>query len=359
MNHFMRNTPLSFDSPLPRRLAESFAATAAASLYGTIVAYRNRYYDWRRSGHTTKIKRPVISIGGIRAGGSGKTPAVMLLAGFLQQLDYEVAVLSRGYKRSVRSPLQVAPGEPVPWKHIGDEPAMIRLACPHVWLGIGSSRSLNAKLLLPRMGERSLFLLDDGFQHRTLHRDLDIVCIHETIFSDRLLPQGFLREPIEVLSRAHIFFLIAAEHRIGPIREVGERLKEQFPAIDQFILIEKKEGWVNLKSGETAQSLPCQTPVAFCGIARPERFFESITACAITPCRKITFPDHYTYTENDFFPMRELYSNGLITTEKDAVRLRELQGIEAEKIWYLKIRLQFSENDSLGKFQHYITNIDQ
>ena len=354
----MQRVPLSFDSPLPRWLSKSPAATAAAALYGSIVAHRNRYYDRHRH-HLTTINRPIISIGGIRAGGSGKPPTVMLLAELLRQLDYEVAVLSRGYKRTDRSPLQLAPGETVPWDRIGDEPAMIRCACPYAWLGIGPNRSLNAKLLLQRMGSRSLFLLDDGFQHRGLYRNLDIVCIHESILTDRLLPQGFLREPLQALERAHIFFLIAAENRVAQIRDAGKRLKARFPAIEQFLLIQKKEGWVNLQSGETTESLLFQTPVAFCGIARPERFFDLVSASGITPCRRIIFPDHHRYTEHDFSSLRELYSNGLITTEKDAVRLRELRGIHVEKLWYLKVRLHFSENESLHRFHHYIRSIDQ
>ncbi len=343
---------LPFDSPLPRFIAKTPIAAAAAAIYGSIVTYRNRYYD-RRS-LLPNVKYPVISVGGIRAGGSGKTPSVILISGILQSLGYEVAVLSRGYKRSVRFPVQLAPNEHPEWKLIGDEPAMIRNNCPFVWLGIGADRILNAKIIQQKMSSKSVFLLDDGFQHRRLHRDLDIVCIHESIFSDRMLPQGFLREPIEELSRAHMFFLIASEYNIERIGELGERLKNRFPATEQFKLLYKKVSWVNLKSGEKADLPPFKTPVALCGIARPERFFETITSYGITPLRKIVFPDHHYYKKYDFYTLRELYSNGVVTTEKDAVRLRDIREVDTEKTWYVKMGLQFYDNESLNRFMHYI-----
>ncbi|MBN1577748.1 MAG: tetraacyldisaccharide 4'-kinase [Chitinispirillaceae bacterium] len=354
----MPQSPSLFDSPLPRWLAESPAAAGAASLYGAAVRFRNGRYDRCRR-RAKAVNRPVISIGGIRAGGSGKTPAVMLLAGMLQRFGYQVAVLSRGYKRIERSSLQLAPGETAPWERIGDEPAMIRSVFPQTFLGIGADRYRSATLLRERMGARSMFLLDDGFQHRAMHRNLDIVCIHESIFSDRLLPQGFLREPVAALSRAQILFLICAEERIGQMKAVGERLAGQFPAIEQFLLTQKKEGWVNMASGEMTDSLPFENPVACCGIARPERFFDLVSAGGIIPCKKVAFPDHYHYTEYDFSSLRELYSQGLITTEKDAVRIRDIPNIPGDRLWYVKVRLQFAENKSLHRFNHYINSIDQ
>ncbi|MBN1308215.1 MAG: tetraacyldisaccharide 4'-kinase [Chitinispirillaceae bacterium] len=352
----MHRPPLSFDSPLPQWLADSPAAAGAASLYRTAVRLRNGWYDLRR---TRVINRPVVSIGGIRAGGSGKTPAVMLIAGILRHLDYQVAVLSRGYKRTGRSSLLLAPGETAPWEFIGDEPAMIRAACPQVFLGIGADRYRNAALLQKKMEARSMFLLDDGFQHRAMHRNLDIVCIHESILSDRLLPQGWLREPVAALVRAHLFFLICAEGGIGRMIEVGKRLSGRFPAIEQFLLIPKKEGWVHMASGKITDSPPFKSPVAFCGIARPDRFFNLLSASGVNPCKKVAFPDHYRYTEYDFSSLRELYSHGLITTEKDAVRLRDMPNIPGERLWYVKVRLQFAENKSLHRFSHYIKSIDQ
>ena len=350
-------TPLRFDSPLPRWLASLPPAAWCAALYGAAAESRSSRFD-RQPHLLEKINAPVISIGGIRAGGTGKTPAVMLIAEILKNLGCTVAVLSRGYKRSGSGPQRIAPDENVRWELIGDEPAMIRGRIPGIWLGIGADRFGNARILRDKIGDSAVFLLDDGFQHRRLHRDLDIVCIHESILSDRLIPQGFLREPLQSLSRAHVFFLIASEDRVDRIKEVGKKLADIFPAAGQFLLVHQVIGWVNFHTGAQTTSLPCEHPLALCGIARPERFFSMVDSMGIKPCRTVTFPDHFHYAEYHIRPLRELYSQGLITTEKDAVRLRGLSNIPEERSWYLKIQLKFAENESLHRFHHYIRSID-
>ena len=123
-----------------------------------------------------------------------------------------------------REPAVIAPDGAVDWEQTGDEPAMIRAACPGIWLGIGADRSENAKVLDSKMGERAVLLLDDGFQHRRLHRNADIVCLHTGVFDDRLLPQGYLREPVGALARADAFFLIGSgrhDDRIAYVTESG------------------------------------------------------------------------------------------------------------------------------------------
>jgi tetraacyldisaccharide 4'-kinase len=346
----------SFDSPLGFPIAGSPIVSGAALLYRTVIDMRNRFFD-RHPGRIVQAGRPVISVGGIRAGGSGKTPATMLLIDCLSPCGYDIAVVSRGYKRKTRKPLLVVPGDRMTWEQIGDEPAMMRNAYPGIWLGIGADRSLSITGLRQRMGKKMLFLLDDGFQHRRLHRDLDIVCIHDSIFADRLLPQGYLREPLESLSRAHVLFLVTSERRIAQMREVGKKLSQRFPSIDQFILINKIEGWVNALTGEMAPKLPFSTPVALCGIARPQRFFESLDEQGVHYCKKMIFPDHYNYREGDFSSFRKLYSQGFVTTEKDIVRLKSKKMIPLERLWYLKMRLHFAENDSSDRFNNYIKGI--
>ena len=346
-----RNTPLS--SPLPKWLARSPVASGASRLYREVIDRRNTWYR-RHPRFVEHVRPPVFSIGGIRAGGTGKTPAVMLLLEILQRQGYTAGVLSRGYKRTGKEPVIVAPEDKVVWEQTGDEPAMIRNASPQAWLGIGSERTANAAVLQERMGDRAVLLLDDGFQHRRLHRDADIVCIHETVFEDRLLPQGYLREPVESLERANVFFLIGTPQQKEQLSAVGERLSVLFPGIPHYLLYQEFAGWVNVHNKTENTELPFEAPVALCGIARPGRFFDLIEASGIKPVRKMAFPDHYRYRDYDFSLLRKLYSHGLITTEKDAVRLSSRVEIPEDCLWYLKVRLQFSENESFNRFNHYI-----
>ena len=124
------------NTPLPRWIASSPVAALASRLYGAAVHLRNRRYD-RHPDTAVGVHVPVISIGGIRAGGTGKTPTALLLAELLQQQGYTVGLLSRGYKRTGRQPVIVAPDETIDWERTGDEPAMLRAAVPGIWLGIG------------------------------------------------------------------------------------------------------------------------------------------------------------------------------------------------------------------------------
>lgn len=345
----------SFDSPLPGWLARCPAVSLAAVLYGTATGFRNNCFD-RFSGMRTAVRKPVVSVGGIRAGGSGKTPTVMLLTGLLQEQGYQVGVLSRGFRRRGRKPIHCSPDSTVDWRMVGDEPAMIKNAFPGVWLGIGADRAESAAALQQKMGIRSVFLLDDGYQHRKLHRDVDIVCIHESVLRDRCIPQGYLREPVRALKRADLFFLISSEQEVEQMKEVGSQLKKYFPSTQQFLLTQHVAGWVNTTTGEAADTLPFTNPVVLCGIARPDRFLSLLSASGITPAKTLFYPDHHPYTEYDILSLRELYSQGLVTTEKDAIRMQDLSVVPAEGLWYLKMRLNFRENDSLNRFNHYITS---
>lgn len=344
----------SFQSPLPSWLARSPLATVLAGVYGAAVRNRNQGYDSGRK-KISRINRPVLSIGGLRAGGTGKTPSVMFLIEQLTGMHIQAAVLSRGYHRKTQGQRIVTPedGEVV-WEEVGDEPAMLRTAYPDISLGIGIERYQSAKQLEHYLDNRSVFLLDDGFQHRRFHRDIDIVCIHESIFSDRLLPQGYLREPLSALVRADILFLIGTKFQLPAMRELGRKLAKSYPHAEQFILLQKMAGWVHMESGEISDTIPCKHPIAFCGIARPERFFSFLASIGVQPSKNIAFSDHYRYRECDILSLRELYSQGLVTTEKDIVRLKGVPSVPVEKVWYLKIRLDFAEKESSDRFSHYI-----
>jgi len=345
-----------FDSPLPFWFADSIAAKFLSTTYGSIIRKRNLTFD-KNPGSLYKATFPVISIGGIRAGGTGKTPSAMLAGELLTDLGREVVFLSRGYRRTTKENFIARPQETVFWYDTGDEPAMLHAALPQSWLGIGADRSANAARISKSVGENAVFVLDDGFQHRKIRRDLDIVCISESVFTDRLMPSGYLREPVDSLSRADVAFIIGSDETAPALIALENKLARQFPHLDCYILTPQAHGWVNVVSGEQTESPDIKNPLAICGIARPERFFSTLRTLGISPCRQIAFSDHHRFTKNDFCNFHELYSNGLVLTEKDAIRIAEFSSEISDKIWYLKIRLKFYSDDSLKRFNQKLRSI--
>jgi tetraacyldisaccharide 4'-kinase len=302
------------------------------------------------------VKSPVISIGGIRAGGTGKTPCAMMVGEMLQEAGKTVAILSRGYRRKNKADFIAAPGEKIDWHDCGDEPAMLRSVLSNCWLGISAQRQRVAQQI-EVVAKDIVFILDDGFQHRQLQRDLDIVCVSESLFNDRMLPDGFLREPISSLSRAHVICLIGKIENSVQLSVLEEKIRNSYKQVDTFIAYPQPCGWVNVCTGEESKTLPFSDPVAMCGIARPERFFESLESLGINPCKKIAFSDHHSFTKDDFRDIHKLYSKGLVITEKDAIRINTFSSEISSKIWYLKVRLKFHSDDSTKRFKEKLQNI--
>ncbi|MGO8796792.1 MAG: tetraacyldisaccharide 4'-kinase [Candidatus Sulfotelmatobacter sp.] len=270
-----------------------------SSSYGGVVAARNAAYDrgWLRS---RSLPGPVISVGNVSAGGSGKTPFVILLGELLQARGIRFDVLSRGYGRRTRGVLLVDPGG-LP-RDFGDEPLLIarRLSAPVV---VGEDRYEAGRFAESRFGAQ-LHLLDDGFQHRGLARDFDIVLVTPEDARDRLLPAGRLREPLQSLRRADAVVLASGASA------------EAFPLAGEAV-------W-RVRRGILAQGIP-DRPVVFCGIARPQNFLLQLRAAGVDPTAEAFFRDHHAYTEKDVRDLLELRqrseAGGFVTTEKDAVNL--------------------------------------
>jgi tetraacyldisaccharide 4'-kinase len=198
----------------------------------------------------------------------------------------------------------------------GDEPLLIarRLGVPVI---VGESRYAAGRVAEQKF-QPQLHVLDDGFQHRSLARDFDIVLLTESDFDDRLLPSGRLREPLSSLRRADAIVLP---------RSVSEK---SFSVDDLTIESFARQGkliW-RMKREFTAPGAPA-TPIVFCGIARPQQFFVQVRAAGITPAAAVEFRDHHTYNGSDInrlLAMRgKLGAGGFLTTEKDAVNLGPLQ----------------------------------
>jgi tetraacyldisaccharide 4'-kinase len=349
----MKKAQKKFLSPLPDLIACSRVGLFACVIYWFAVTIRNKWFDLFTSA-SKKVNHPVISIGGVRAGGTGKTPASILVASLLQKAGYTTAFLSRGYRRNSKELKIVGPCENVDWKEIGDEPAMIHNAIPESWMGIYADRVTAAVELQKKISQKTVFLLDDGFQHRKLRRNLDIVCLHENAFDDKLIPQGYLREPLGSLKRAHAAFLIGDPQKTTHLKLL---LEKKYPILELFELLYKPRGYVHAKSKKHSEKLPFDSVTALCGIARPERFFNTLKQDGLTLQKEIVYPDHYQFRKDEIQSFHELYSHGLVTTEKDAIRLLDNKVASDGDFWYLKMELCFSSEDSLHRFNKLLNTI--
>jgi tetraacyldisaccharide 4'-kinase len=242
----------------------------------------------------------VISVGNLSAGGSGKTPFVLLLGELLKARGIKFDVLSRGYGRRSRGVRLVDPaGLP---QEFGDEPLLIarRLQVPVI---VGEDRYEAGCFAESKFGQQ-VHLLDDGFQHRALARDFDIVLVTPQDASDRLLPSGRLREPLRSLRRADAVVLASGAS------------VESFPVVGKMV-------W-RVRRGIVPQNVPPR-PVVFCGIARPQNFVLQLRAANIEPVAEAFYRDHHAYCEKDIRELIELKqrseAGGFVTTEKDAVNL--------------------------------------
>ena len=242
----------------------------------------------------------MISIGNLSAGGSGKTPFVMLLGELLKSRGVKFDVLSRGYGRRTRGVLLVDPAGLA--QEFGDEPLLIarKLQVPIV---VGEDRYEAGRFAEAKFGEQ-VHLLDDGFQHRALERDFDIVLVTPQDASDRLLPAGRLREPLSSLQRANAVVLASGA------------AEDSFPLQEKFV-------W-RVRRGIVAEGIP-ERPVVFCGIARPQNFVLQLRAANIEPTAQAFYRDHHLYSEKDVRELIDLRrhseAGGFVTTEKDAVNL--------------------------------------
>jgi tetraacyldisaccharide 4'-kinase len=256
-----------------------------------------------------RLRWPVISIGNLSTGGTGKTPLTIALAKALTGRGLHVDVLSRGYGRRSALALLVEAGGTA--EDFGDEPLVIaREAQVPVFL---AAERYEAGLLAERSSPSSLgvHLLDDGFQHRQLARDVDILLLSGRDLADHLLPAGNLREPLSAAERAHVIAIPADE-----------------PGVEKEI---KSRGWkAQIWRVRRQMEVPSvESPIAaFCGIARPSQFFQGLESAGLKLAARFAFPDHHNYTAADLDRIeseaRAAGAKSLLTTEKDRIRLGSL-----------------------------------
>jgi tetraacyldisaccharide 4'-kinase len=268
-------------------------------IYGAGVRVRNALYDRGTLGQR-RLQGPVVSVGNLSVGGTGKTPFVILLGELLKSRQVKFDILSRGYGRKSRGVALVDRNGTA--SEFGDEPLLIarRLGLPVI---VGEDRYRAGQFAEKQFGVQ-LHVLDDAFQHRALYRDFDIVLVTPDDVRDRLLPAGRLREPLSSLRRADALVLASG-------------------AAPDGLPVEGKLVW-RVRRGIVVKNAPAR-PVVFCGIARPKNFLLQLRTAGVEPAAEAFYRDHHAYCEHDIRDLLNLRArseaDGFITTEKDAVNL--------------------------------------
>jgi tetraacyldisaccharide 4'-kinase len=306
--------------------------TPLVPFYAAALSAKNTAYDrgWIKPKH---LAWPVISVGNLSVGGAGKTPVAIRLAQLLTEQGHNVDVLSRGYGRSSQNVGRVDP-EGFAARY-GDEPILIARNT-HVPAYVGSDRYAAGALAeseqpAPGIHLPRIHLLDDGFQHRRLARNVDIVVLHRSDFEERLLPAGRLREPLSALKRASVLIL----------REEDRHLEIELKRRNFAAPI-----WIQRRRLAIP---PLKRTIAFCAIARPDEFFSALRGHSGDIGATSAFRDHHTYTEADLDQLLELRDQHsaevFATTEKDWVRLTPEQRTRLAPLNVGRLEVVF-ENES-------------
>lgn len=293
-----------------------------SSAYGAAASWRRRWYA-RDPARLRRLTQPVVSVGNLRAGGSGKTPVVACLARLLLAHGERPSILTRGYgrRRSTDAVTVVSNGSKIlaDVDRTGDEPLMLARALPGVPVLVGANRFESGRFAEQHFGV-TVHLLDDGFQHMALARDADLLLVDESDLRERVLPVGRLREPLANATAADALLVTAADGRavsrladalgVPTSFRVTRAISEARPLVGDALLETRRAAF------------------AFAGIARADRFFADLSRAGWRLAGTAPFRDHHRFTQRDIDSLvaaaRGVGADTLLTTEKDAVRLEAL-----------------------------------
>lgn len=339
---------------LLRSLLCPLALLYCAGQKGRVELYRHGVLSRRR------LPCPVVSIGNITVGGSGKTPFTIWLARRCLEHSMRVIVLARGYGgRGAKSPAvlldpQAAPHSPALY---GDEPVLVASALGSVPVAVCKDRYAAGLAALGR-NEAEIVLLDDGFQHLNLARNADIVLVPsaETLQRAKVLPAGMLREPLSALSRADCI-VVTDPPRTPPGRGTSGHEVKWFRRFNAsapiFRAVAEARRIYDVFSGEDHETadLKGKALLALCGIGRPERFFRGLEDLGLAVSERFVFPDHHRYSSWDVADVsRRLRAfDYAITTEKDAVKLKHY-GVLRGRLLAVEMRLGVTEEDEFWEW---------
>ena len=295
---------------------------AVSKIFGFVVGQRNKKFDEKES--ITKCNVPVISVGNLSVGGTGKTPFVQMLAKFFLKKNLKVGIVGKGYKRDSKGEILVSDGnELLVDASIGGDEMVLLAESLKVPVLAHDSKSQGA-LSLQNQFKLDLIIVDDGFQHRELHRNLDIVIIDkETVDNPELMPKGRLREPVESLSRADVICLAGNfeltdlfKKNISPEKVI---IRVKPIQANPYNLIDRNS-WRFPELKEIQKGI-----IPFAGIAKPKRFFDMLESMGYILNEAKEFDDHHKYSKKDLEYLLDICKKfsifNLATTEKDAAKL--------------------------------------
>jgi tetraacyldisaccharide 4'-kinase len=277
---------------------------------------------------TRRLARPVVSVGNLTVGGTGKTPLVVCVANILLRRGWKPSILTRGYGRGSKAEMIVlAPGaaRSARAQEIGDEPALLARMLPEVPLVVCTDRFRGGQAAEERFAVDA-HILDDGFQHLALARNLDLLALDAThTLSDwHLLPAGRQREPLSAVRRAQVVVLTRTDS--ADPQPLEELVLKVHPAAQVFRSRTELLRWTDALSGAavSAEGIRGQKVAAFCGIGNPQAFFDDVRRWGFNLVAADAFPDHHVYTGGEIQRLvasaRKNGAAALLTTQKDAVK---------------------------------------
>ena len=332
-----------------------------AVLYGLGVGLRNAAYDrgWLRQ---ARLSCPVISVGNLSVGGTGKTTCVAYLADKLRRQGRRVAILSRGYGGRVRRPYRLLSREgqlfindqqAITRDGLPDEPQLLAAQLSGVPVLVGTRREQTGKMATEAC-RADVVVLDDGFQYRRLARECEIVLVNARMPLNGwpLLPRGPMREPLSSLRRADVIILTKADQSLDVVAALQERLKAFNPTAVMATAIHEPEGlWDGFTSEPVALDRLANSRVSLLSsIGDPEGFEQTVRRLGATVVSHAAYPDHHRYELREWQQIVDAAAasgaSALVTTEKDLIRLRHVSRIQtAVPVWVLRIRMRLLSGD--------------
>ncbi len=326
----MTDSPVTRIQPILKPVAALFSAVATAD--------RRRKLD-----RQYRSRFPVVSIGALSVGGAGKTPLTLHLLERFQR-SIPVVYLSRGYGRAGVDPVVWLPGETVPgYEALGDEPLMATGHIRNGAVGVAPDRAAALRMLEDRLDD-ALVLLDDGFQHHRLARDLDIVIVDErTAASPRVLPAGPLREPPTALQRAEIVVVTSPD---------AEAFAARYARPDALTVgMRQQQGGLTRFIDQTPTDPQSSRFLLVTGIARPERVERAVRAAGVELAGHLRFRDHHRYRPDDVRRMLQRMvrarATAIVTTEKDVVKLAAFAEIR-DSLHVAGLRVELEREDEVA-----------
>jgi tetraacyldisaccharide 4'-kinase len=331
-------------------------------IYTAVVASRNGFYS-KGVIPSNRAARPVVSVGNITTGGTGKTPVVRWLADRVRQRGMHPAILLRGYKSQ--------PGQRSDEEQLLDDLLNPPDGRAPIIIEANPDRSVGAQAVVRQHPEVDVFILDDGFQHRQLQRDFDLVLIDATnpFGFDHVLPRGLLREPLGGLARASAFLLTRVDQALpGTVQDCHGEIRRHAPAAPIYQCRHASAAVVCEEDGRTVsqpiERLRGKRVFAFCGIGNPDSFQRQLATNGATIVGRHAFGDHHHYEQVDIEQLqRDAAASGaeaLVSTEKDWVKLSRLRDGSSRgelPVWRVRLEVEFVGDDEKRLLDQIVTSI--